>query len=72
LAYGASVAPFTYAFSFLFKSSSAAGTTSLMLYILMGVILQIAAFVMDLVADTQASNLEILKFSLIVVLIRAL
>ena len=43
-----------------------------MLYILMGVILQIAAFVMDLVADTQASNLEILKFSLIVVLIRAL
>ena len=59
LAYGAAVAPFTYAFSFLFKSSSSAGTTSLMLYILMGVILNIAAFILDLVSSTRDTNAKL-------------
>jgi len=61
LMFGFSVAPFTYAFSFMFSSYSNAGVKTLGAYMAMGLVLNIASYIMDLIPDTQALNSD-LKF----------
>ena len=61
--YGAAVIPFTYALSFLFDSHSTAQNTMLMLYLLGGLVMSIASFVLGLFPTTQALNSDILRYA---------
>ena len=62
IAFGFSVIPFSYCFSFFFSSHSTAQAASVGLSILTGFILMIAAFIMSVIESTQCLNSQLLDF----------
>jgi ATP-binding cassette subfamily A (ABC1) protein 3 len=60
--FGLAVCPFTYCLSYLFKEHASSQTYTVMINFVLGVVLMIISFILDLISDSSADVNSVLKF----------
>ncbi|POM66858.1 ABC Superfamily [Phytophthora palmivora] len=60
--FGLAVCPFTYCLSYFFKDHASAQTYTIMANFLLGVVLMVVSFILDVVGDTSKDVNKVLKF----------
>ncbi|OWZ23129.1 ABC transporter [Phytophthora megakarya] len=60
--FGLAICPFTYCLSYLFKDHASAQTYTIMANFLLGVVLMVVSFILDVISDSSKDANKVLKF----------